>query len=193
MNALQRPGRAAAVVGAVVAVSATTLMALVAGTASAAEPGRCTDNVNVRSEPVFNAPIVALCEAGTDVEVGETRNGFVRLVDLGGWASEEFVTLDSAASSRRSATSPSSSSAPRSSSDEDAPSSSARSTPSRSAPSSSAEPSQTPDDASPSASRTAPAGDTSSDDESRSGGSGSGSGSGSEESGPTSAVGGLLG
>ena len=78
-----RPGRAAAVVGAVVAVSATTAVALLSGTATAApgvtEPGRCTKNVNVRAEPDIAAKIVALCEDGTEVQVGEARDGFVQL------------------------------------------------------------------------------------------------------------------
>lgn len=90
---LDRPGR---VVGAVVALSATTMMALVAGTASASEPGRCVENVNVRAEPSTSSRIVALCEAGTEVKVGESRNGFVRLTDLGGWSAQEFVSVNGA-------------------------------------------------------------------------------------------------
>lgn len=93
---IRRPGRAAAVVGAVVAVSATTMMALVAGTASASEPGRCTENVNVRAEPDINSRIVALCEAGTNVQVGESRDGFVQLIDLGGWSAQEYVSVNGA-------------------------------------------------------------------------------------------------
>lgn len=93
MNALHRPGRAVAAVGAAVAVGAATL-AVIAGTAAAAEPGRCIDNVNVRAEPSMDARILSVCQTGTDVEVGETRNGFVQLVDLGGWASAEFVSVD---------------------------------------------------------------------------------------------------
>lgn len=96
MKALHRPGRVAAAAGAVVAVSATTLMAIVAGNASAAEPGRCVDNVNVRQSPDINSPIVALCEAGTAVQVGETQNDFVQLLDLGGWAAAEFVSVNGA-------------------------------------------------------------------------------------------------
>lgn len=95
----RRPGRAVAVVGAVVAVSATTLMAL-AATASAAGSGRCTQNVNVRAEPKTDARIVALCEAGKQVQVGETRNGFVRLSELNGWASQEYVSVNGAAPAR---------------------------------------------------------------------------------------------
>lgn len=93
MNVLPRPGRTVAAVGAVVAVSATTLMALVAGTAGAQEPGRCVDNVNVRESPSENARIVTVCEAGTAVQVGETRNGFVELIDLGGWSAQQFVSV----------------------------------------------------------------------------------------------------
>jgi uncharacterized protein YraI len=105
---IRRPGRAVAVVGAVVAVSATTLMALSA-TANAAGSGRCTQNVNVRAEPKPDARIVALCEAGKQVQVGETRNGFVQLKDLNGWASQEYVSVNGAAPVR-SSHSPSSSS-----------------------------------------------------------------------------------
>jgi uncharacterized protein YraI len=95
MMALQRPGRTAAVVGAVVAVSATTLMGF-AGTALARVPGTCTETVNVRAEPSIDSRIVAVCEAGTAVETGTTRNGFVRLMDLGGWASAQYVSIDGA-------------------------------------------------------------------------------------------------
>ncbi|WP_232663646.1 SH3 domain-containing protein [Pseudonocardia sp. TRM90224] len=102
MNTLmiRRPGRPAAAVGAVVAVStvvavgAATLMALVAGTATAAEPGQCVENVNVREQPRADARIVALCEAGTAVQVGENRDGFVQLTDVGGWAAQEFVRVN---------------------------------------------------------------------------------------------------
>ena len=89
-----RPGRAAAVVGAVVAVSATAAVALVTGTAAADEAGRCTENVNVRSEPDVTSRIVALCEAGTQVKVGEARDGFVQLTNLGGWAAQEYVSVN---------------------------------------------------------------------------------------------------
>jgi hypothetical protein len=90
---LNRPGRAAAVVGAVLAVSAATTVAFVA-TASADEPGRCIENVNVREKPDVNSRIVALCEAGTAVQVGETRDGFVQLTNLGGWSAQQYVTVN---------------------------------------------------------------------------------------------------
>lgn len=93
MKALQRPGRVATVIGAVAAVSAGTMIAMF-GTASAAEPAKCVDNVNVREQPRIDARVVALCEAGTTVEAGEIRNGFVRLTDLGGWASQEFISIN---------------------------------------------------------------------------------------------------
>lgn len=96
MKALQRPGRAAAVVGAVVAVSATSLIALLGGTAAANEPGKCVENVNVREQPDTTSSIVALCEAGRTVEVGATRDGFVELVDLNGWAAKEFISIGGA-------------------------------------------------------------------------------------------------
>jgi hypothetical protein len=89
-----RPGRAAAVVGAVVAVSASAAVALVSGTAVADEPGRCTENVNVRAEPDTNSRIVALCEAGTEVKTGEARDGFVQLTSLGGWAAQQYVSVN---------------------------------------------------------------------------------------------------
>jgi hypothetical protein len=93
-----RPGRAVAVVGAVVAVSATAAVALVAGTATATpaddESGRCTKNVNVRAEPDVTSRIVALCEQGTEVQVGESRGGFVQLTNLGGWAAQEYVSVN---------------------------------------------------------------------------------------------------
>ena len=92
-----RPGRAAAVVGAVVAVSATTAVALLSGTATATpnagQAGKCTKNVNVRSEPDTTSQIVALCEEGTAVQVGEARDGFLRLTNLGGWAAQEYVSV----------------------------------------------------------------------------------------------------
>jgi len=97
MKALQRPGRAAAVVGAVVAVSATSLIALLGGTAAANEPGKCVENVNVREQPVATSEIVAMCQAGQTVEVGATRDGFVELVDLNGWAAKEFISIAGAA------------------------------------------------------------------------------------------------
>jgi hypothetical protein len=89
---LDRPGRAAAVVGTVLAVSAGTTMALVA-TAAADEPGRCVTNVNVREQPDITSRIVALCEAGTEVQVGETRDGFVQLTNLGGWSAQQYVSV----------------------------------------------------------------------------------------------------
>ena len=89
-----RPGRAAAVVGAVVVVSATAAVALVSGTATAAEPGRCTKNVNVRAQPDIESKIVALCEQGTEVQVGESRTGFLRLDNLGGWAAQEYISVN---------------------------------------------------------------------------------------------------
>ncbi|MFC5994211.1 SH3 domain-containing protein [Pseudonocardia hispaniensis] len=94
MNWLQRPGRAAAVTGGLVAVGAATVMALAVGTASAAEQGRCTDTVNVRAEPSPTARIVAVCERGTEVTVGERRNGFVHLTNLHGWSAEQYVSTE---------------------------------------------------------------------------------------------------
>ncbi len=86
-------GRAAAGVGALVAAGAVTLV-VVGGTANAAGAGRCTDNVNVRKQPDVTSQIVAVCERGQAVQVGKTRDGFVQLTDLGGWAAQEFVSVD---------------------------------------------------------------------------------------------------
>ncbi|WP_181784138.1 SH3 domain-containing protein, partial [Pseudonocardia pini] len=94
---LQRPSRVAAAVGGAVAVGAAALMAVLAGTASAATPGVCTDNVNVRAEPKADAKIVAVCDRGTKVQIGEEKDGFVELENLGGWSVKEFVKADAAA------------------------------------------------------------------------------------------------
>ncbi|MGQ0572650.1 MAG: hypothetical protein ACT4RN_00420 [Pseudonocardia sp.] len=92
MKALQRPARVAAVVSAIAAVGVGTLIAV--GTASAAEPAKCVDNVNVREEPRMDAAVVVVCRTGTIVEAGEIRNGFVRLNDLGGWSAQEFISIN---------------------------------------------------------------------------------------------------
>jgi uncharacterized protein YraI len=83
-----------AAVGAVVAVSAAATMALVAGSASADVPGRCTVNVNVRAEPSLDAKIIALCESGTQVQVGESKDGFLKLTNLKGWAAQQYVSVN---------------------------------------------------------------------------------------------------
>jgi len=98
MNLRNRPVRVAAAVGAVLAAGTTTFMALAAGTASADEPGRCTQNVNVREDPNSHAKIVALCERGKQVKLGEERDGFVHLEELGGWASKDYVKADDSSS-----------------------------------------------------------------------------------------------
>jgi uncharacterized protein YraI len=101
---IRRHGRALGVVGALVAVSATTTLALVAGTASAApsesKPGTCIDNVNVRAEPSTDAKIVAVCTAGKSVEVAESKDGFVHLTDLEGWAAQEYISVNGAKPAR---------------------------------------------------------------------------------------------
>ena len=99
MNLRNRPVRLVAAVGAVLAAGTTTFMAFTAGTASADEPGRCTQNVNVREDPEADAKIVALCESGKQVKLGEERDGFVHLDELGGWASKDFVKADEDAAS----------------------------------------------------------------------------------------------
>jgi SH3 domain-containing protein len=93
---IDRPGRAAATAGALLATSAAVAMALAVGTAAADEPGRCVTNVNVRAEPSPTSRIVNRCQAGTAVQVGETRDGFVRLDEFRGWASAQYVAVDGA-------------------------------------------------------------------------------------------------
>jgi hypothetical protein len=89
-----RPGRTAVAVGTVVAISASAAVALISGTAAADEPGRCVKNVNVREEPDVTSRIVQLCVAGTDVQTGESQDGFVQLIDLGGWAAQEYISVN---------------------------------------------------------------------------------------------------
>ena len=93
-----RPARIAAAVGATVAAGAAAMLAVTA-TASADEPGRCLQNVNIREEPDAESRIVALCEAGTKVALGEERDGFVRVDELGGWAAKDYVKADETSSS----------------------------------------------------------------------------------------------
>jgi uncharacterized protein YraI len=94
---LPRPGRSAALTGAVLAIGATAAMALAAGSAAADVPGRCTADVNVRSAPDPDAAVVGLCAAGTRVQVAEARNGFVHLPELDGWAAARYVAVDGTA------------------------------------------------------------------------------------------------
>ena len=94
MNFRNRPARVAAATGAVVVAGAATMLAVAAGTASADEPGRCVQNVNIREEPDAQSRIVALCEAGTKVQLGDERDGWVHIDELGGWASKDFVKPD---------------------------------------------------------------------------------------------------
>jgi hypothetical protein len=77
-----------------VVAGAATMLAVAAGTASADEPGRCVQNVNIREEPDAQSRIVALCEAGTKVQLGDERDGWVHIDELGGWASKDFVKPD---------------------------------------------------------------------------------------------------
>jgi hypothetical protein len=93
-----RPARVAAAVGVTVAAGAAAMLA-VTTTASADEPGRCLQNVNVREDPDAESRIVALCEAGTRVKLGEERDGFVRIDEMGGWAAEDYVKADESSSS----------------------------------------------------------------------------------------------
>lgn len=113
--------RVAAVLGAL-AVAGVTTIGIVAGTASAAGTGTCTQSVNVRSEPETDAPIVGVCERGETTSTGDTQDGFVELPEYGGWAMSRYVST---------------SGTERSGSSEDSltPSSSERSTPSTTSPS----------------------------------------------------------
>lgn len=86
-----RPGRRAAAVGAVVAVGSAGLMGLVAGTATAAPPGECVANVDVRAEPDAGTPVVALCRVRSESRVGATRGGYVELTDVGGREAAQYV------------------------------------------------------------------------------------------------------
>jgi hypothetical protein len=92
-SAASRRSRTTAVVGATAAVGTMGLMALAAGTALAEEPGRCNETVNVRAEPDVASPLVGVCPAGTAVQVGEIREGFLYLTDYEGWAAWEYVSL----------------------------------------------------------------------------------------------------
>ena len=94
MNFRNRPARVAAATGAIVVAGAATMLAVAAGTASADEPGRCVQNVNIREEPNAQSRIVALCEAGTKVQLGDERDGWVHIDELGGWASKDYVKPD---------------------------------------------------------------------------------------------------
>ena len=98
MMSRNRTVRVAAAVGATVAAGAAAMLAATT-TASADEPGRCLQNVNIREEPDVDSRIVALCEAGTQVKLGAERDGFVRIDDLGGWASKDYVKADESAHS----------------------------------------------------------------------------------------------
>jgi uncharacterized protein YraI len=82
------------------AVCGTSAGIAVAGTASAAGTGTCTDTVKVRSEPSKTAPVVGTCEKGQSTRVGATKNGFVQLDEFGGWASEKYVRTGSASQGR---------------------------------------------------------------------------------------------
>lgn len=97
MNLGTHPARVVAAVVAVVAAGTTTVLALTAGTAAADEPGRCTQNVNVREDADATSRIVALCEEGTKVTLGAERDHFVWLDKLHGWASTDYVKADKAA------------------------------------------------------------------------------------------------
>ncbi|WFG45762.1 SH3 domain-containing protein [Pseudonocardia alni] len=159
--------RVAAVLGAL-AVAGVTTTGIIAGTASAAGTGTCTQSVNVRSEPEADAPIVGVCERGESTSTGETQDGFVELPEYGGWAMSRYVST---------------SGAERSGSSEDSltPSSTERSAPSTSSPSTASPRSTSSATASTSSPRS-----TSSATPSTSGeGSGEGSDSSSDEAEPT--------
>ena len=81
MNFRNRPARVAAATGAVVVAGAATMLAVAAGTASADEPGRCVQNVNIREEPDAQSRIVALCEAGTQVKLEAAEDATVLVLN----------------------------------------------------------------------------------------------------------------
>ncbi|MEQ3537858.1 SH3 domain-containing protein [Pseudonocardia tropica] len=161
--------RVAAVLGAL-AVAGVTTTGIIAGTASAAGTGTCTQSVNVRSEPEADAPIVGVCERGESTSTGETRDGFVELPEYGGWAMTRYVSTSGAEDSGSSEDSLTPSSTERSTS---SPSSS---TPSTASPRSAS--SETPSTSSP---RSTSSATPSTSDE----GSGEGSDSSSDEAAPT--------
>jgi hypothetical protein len=86
--------RTAAAIGAAVAAGTAGLMVLAVGTAAADEPGRCHETVKVRAEPNLDAPQVGVCPAGTAVQIGEIREGYLYLTDYAGWAAWEYLTID---------------------------------------------------------------------------------------------------
>lgn len=164
--------RVAAVLGAL-AVAGVTTTGIIAGTASAAGTGTCTQSVNVRSEPEADAPIVGVCERGESTSTGETQDGFVELPEYGGWAMSRYVST---------------SGAERSGSSEDSltPSSTERSAPSTSSPSTSSPSTASPRSTSSATPSTSSPRSTSSATPSTSGeGSGEGSDSSSDEAEPT--------
>ncbi|MBO4238267.1 SH3 domain-containing protein [Pseudonocardia alni] len=159
--------RVAAVLGAL-AVAGVTTTGIIAGTASAAGTGTCTQSVNVRSEPEADAPIVGVCERGESTSTGETQDGFVELPEYGGWAMSRYVST---------------SGAERSGSSEDSltPSSTERSAPSTSSPSTASPRSTSSATPSTSSPRSTSSATPSTSDE----GSGEGSDSSSDEAEPT--------
>ena len=92
--AARRRTRTVAAIGAAVAAGTAGLMVLAVGTAAADEPGRCNETVKVRAEPNLDAPVVGVCEAGTAVQIGEIREGYLYLTDYQGWAAWEYLTID---------------------------------------------------------------------------------------------------
>ena len=87
LRTVTRTGVAA--VGAVVAAGTTTFMALAAGTASADEPGRCTQNVNVREEPDATRGSSRCARPAPRSRSAPETEGFVRTsTSLRGWASQ---------------------------------------------------------------------------------------------------------
>jgi hypothetical protein len=92
MKVMRGRARIVAGVGLVVAAAVTTVLAVVGGTAQAADGGTCTDTVNVREQPSLDAPVIGTCEAGTAVSIDDRRDNFVHLTSPAGWASADFVT-----------------------------------------------------------------------------------------------------
>lgn len=102
----RRRTRTVAAIGAAVAAGTAGLMVLAVGTAAADEPGRCNEKVKVHAEPSLDAPVVGVCEAGTAVQIGEIREGYLYLTDYAGWAAWEYLTIDDPADTAPAGTGP---------------------------------------------------------------------------------------
>ena len=73
---------------------AATMLAVAAGTAVGRRARPLHAERQLREEPDAHSRIVALCEAGTKVQLGDERDGCVHIDELGGWASKDYVKPD---------------------------------------------------------------------------------------------------